>query len=190
MKRIFITLLSTVLIIGMVGCSSSTDKNTNVAETTILQTEIPKIDVSDYKDKVSSLTTEIEDASVLLSNMANYEYNYMESLYNISGRIDSESAVEKGREWLSENGEVETDCIDKDFNEITNLYFEIEKLELPNEVQNIGEKLSDLYNEYSALYTQVTTASDFNNFADDYNNHVDTITNLVNVLKAISESEE
>ncbi len=194
MKKIFIALLTAILLIGTTACSSSSNKEevtTTTAETIEENTNVAETSIENYKNKVYSLTETIEEASVLLSNMAKYEYNYMSSLYKISGRMDSDSVVENGRTWLSEKGNVKEDRIDKDFEKITNDYFEIKELTVSGKkAETIDEKLSNLYDEYSALYTQTTTASSLDNFADDYNDHVNAITELVNVLKTSTKSEE
>lgn len=194
MKKIFIALLTAILLIGTTACSSSSNTEevtTTTAETIEENTNVAETSIENYKNKVYSLTETIEEASVLLSNMAKYEYNYMSSLYKISGRMDSDSVVENGRTWLSEKGNVKEDRIDKDFEKITNDYFEIKELTVSGKkAETIDEKLSNLYDEYSALYTQTTTASSLDNFADDYNDHVNAITELVNVLKTSTKSEE
>ena len=180
MKKIFIALLTAILLIGTTACSSSSNTEevtTTTAETIEENTNVSETSIENYKNKVYSLTETIEEASVLLSNMAKYEYNYMSSLYKISGRMDSDSVVENGRTWLSEKGNVKEDRIDKDFEKITNDYFEIKELTVSGKkAETIDEKLSNLYDEYSAFYTQTTTASSLDNFADDYNDHVNAIT--------------
>ena len=194
MKKIFIALLTAILLIGTTACSSSSNTEevtTTTAETIEENTNVSETSIENYKNKVYSLTETIEEASVLLSNMAKYEYNYMSSLYKISGRMDSDSVVENGRTWLSEKGNVKEDRIDKDFEKITNDYFEIKELTVSGKkAETIDEKLSNLYDEYSAFYTQTTTASSLDNFADDYNDHVNAITELVNVLKTSTKPEE
>ena len=194
MKKIFIALLTTTILLGTTACSSSNNTEevtTTTAETIEENTNVAETSIENYKNKVYSLTEIIEEASVLLSNMAKYEYNYMSSLYKISGRMDSDSVVENGRTWLSEKGNVKEDRIDKDFEKITNDYFEIKELTVSGKkAETIDEKLSNLYDEYSALYTQTTTASSLDNFADDYNDHVNAITELVNVLKTSTKPEE
>ena len=163
MKKIFIALLTTTILLGTTACSSSNNTEevtTTTAETIEENTNVAETSIENYKNKVYSLTEIIEEASVLLSNMAKYEYNYMSSLYKISGRMDSDSVVENGRTWLSEKGNVKEDRIDKDFEKITNDYFEIKELTVSGKkAETIDEKLSNLYDEYSALYTQTTTAS-------------------------------
>lgn len=194
MKKIFIALLTTTILLDTTACSSSNNTEevtTTTAETIEENTNVAETSIENYKNKVYSLTEIIEEASVLLSNMAKYEYNYMSSLYKISGRMDSDSVVENGRTWLSEKGNVKEDRIDKDFEKITNDYFEIKELTVSGKkAETIDEKLSNLYDEYSALYTQTTTASSLDNFADDYNDHVNAITELVNVLKTSTKPEE
>lgn len=194
MRKIFIALLTTILLLSATACSSNDNSNimpTSSIATTEKQTSKNEINLDDYKKQVYSLTETIENASILLSNMAKYEYNYMSSLYKISGRSESDDVVDKGREWLAENGNVEENRIDEDFKTITNNYFEIKTLTVSeNDAYVIEEKLSALYDEYSSFYTQATTANTIEGFVDDYNEHVNTINELVNVIKTATEAEE
>ena len=83
MKKIFIALLTAILLIGTTACSSSSNTEevtTTTAETIEENTNVSETSIENYKNKVYSLTETIEEASVLLSNMAKYEYNYMSSL--------------------------------------------------------------------------------------------------------------
>lgn len=188
MKKILITLFASTIILSVTACSESTTIETTT--TTEQSTTIKGTSMEEYKKEINSLTKKIEDASVLISNMAKYEYNYMSSLYKISGRKESDDVVEHALDWLEEEGNISRERIDTDFKEITDLYFKFDEMNVVGNVSTLKEKVSDLYDDYSSFYTLATTANVLDGFLDEYNDHVETITNLVNVLKTLTETEE
>lgn len=202
-NHILTIVISCIAIIGLLtGCStnnsesksSTTSSSTSTVESTpatTTSTTVAVISEDKYYELAKDFSAKIDDASIYLSNMGQYEYNYMDHYTNISGNdIDSDTAkevVDEARQWLVKKGKVKSNKIDNDYKTLTKEYNKLATLNISNSAKVVAEKVNDIYDNYSKLYSLVTNIGDFSSFADDYNDYIDNIDSYVSYIKTIAE---
>ena len=196
-------IISCITIIFLLsGCSSNNTESNNSTSTTsasavestpatTTSTTVAVISEDEYYKLAKDFSEKIDDASIYLSNMGQYEYNYMDNYTNISGNdIDSDTAkevVDEAKKWLVKKGKVKSSKIDNDYKTLTKEYNKLATLNISDSAKVVAEKVDDIYDNYSNLYSLVTDIGDFSSFADDYNDYIDNIDSDVSYIKTVAE---
>lgn len=205
LKKIIAGLLVTFCVAGFVGCentergSSTEDAKIN-AETettkiTVEETPEKSVDIEQYKSMIAECSNAIEDATVILTHVGNYEYNYWSNLINFGRKnIDLNDVSEKGNQWLVENATESSDelyanvtetTMDDNFNDICQQYAEIILLNVSDStVSSINTNFESLFNDYSTLYVTVTSPS--GTVSSFSNSIVESVGNIEKELKLLA----
>lgn len=192
MKKLVCLLLTVTLVLSVGGCSKKKDDTSsdNEKQQTSLSSQ-EETSIEEYAVLVSDCVEEIENASVLLSNMANYEYEYWSALDNIDGNFDTKKAVQKARDWLSEKADVEENKIETDYKIIVGKYSDVVEVNISDEnAKLLNDNLTKLYDEYCLLYNLTISPGDnLSIFTTNYNSYVDNITNYLNTINTSIDNE-
>lgn len=187
MKKLVCLLLTVTLVLSVGGCSKKKDDTSsdNEKQQTSLSSQ-EETSIEEYTVLVFDCVEEIENASVLLSNMANYEYEYWSALDNIGGNFEAEKAVQKARDWLSEKADVEENKIETDYKIIVGKYSDVVEVNISDgNAKLLNNNLTKLYDEYCLLYNLTISPGDnLSIFTTNYNSYVDNITDYLNIINA------
>lgn len=148
MKKPVALILSVILILGLCSCGNQNESNSKPNEV-----ESSVFDLSEYKETASAYRAETYQASIILSNMGNYENTYWKAL----GRL-SDTMVDSAFEWLSENSEETQDTMAAANESISSAYKDLVLVDFGDdkEAAEIDAGIRSLYDGYSSLYTLVT----------------------------------
>lgn len=173
----------------LTGCTPSDAVKTSTtlapAETTTA------FDLNGYKDLISECNASIYDASILLSNMGQWEYNYWKNMVSMNGVLNYDLMAQKAEDWLNEKAEVSAGTVKENYDAICESYRQIIKTEIEGkEAEKILETFDELFVTYSNLYLLVTSPSgSINIFADSFNDYTNSIKNNNSLLDTLTEKE-
>lgn len=161
-RRIFTILLALSLILSLCACGSKgqqseqetvkSQQEAQASSDTPLSNDPADFDIDGYKQQVSELSVKISDASIVLANMGNWEYNFMKALGS-----PSKDMVERAYEWLAEESDYSQEWVEAKDEEIMSDFSNIAAITTGTQADNIFASLNDLMNVYIAMYCTVTT---------------------------------
>lgn len=151
--------------------------------------EAPAFDLEAFKATASELRAKAGDTALLLSNMAQYEGNYLEILGNIGGTADYSEVYGKAVAWLEEKSdhtEAELTALEAD---LDSLYVEILSASADDGVaQEISEQSKAIYEAVTALRTAVESSGE--NLASRVNAAIADYQNADSVLAVLLGENE
>lgn len=176
MKKIFIFVTMAALLSTLIGCSTSKEELTAPSNEPTSE-QVISFDLDDYKAAVSECRQNIADNSLYLSNVGNYEFNFVKALGSIS-----DDTTGRAFEWLAEKSDATKESVDAVDVIIREQYKAIIATEIEGkEAEEIEEAVRALYDAYSSLYSLVVdptgTVSDFGK-------------NLQNCISSITDSDD
>ncbi len=160
-------LMATALALVMLcACSPSQVATTPPPE---LSPSPASFDLDAYKASVKTCSDEINEATIILYNMAKYENNYWQTLGELS-----DSMVGSAFDWIAENSEETEDSINATYDSIRAQYKEIVLVEVEGkEAEEIEAAFKGLYDSYVDMYDIVTSPSgSIGDFVDAINENV------------------
>lgn len=187
MKRLF--LFTLIIVLMFCGCAAPapaaepeapqpTESEPQTAEPEPVAETAPAFDLDAYKSAVDQFRRDVMDNGTNLSNVANYEANYIKNLTNIRGSADSESTLESAQKWFEEKSESTFSDIETAHAKIKEEYAALIITETDGkEAEELDSYVRSMYEGYTDLYKAATTASptSFDLFADIVNNAVKNI---------------
>lgn len=193
MKKLLCLLLILIFVpFAITACEKKDDAFYESKDEQTSSTSSPaEMSMDEYADLVSDYVEDIENASMLLSNMASYEYNYWSALDSVNGNFDSDKAVLNARDWLSEKADVEENKIETDYKMIVGTYSDIIVVDVAEkQAELLKENITKLYDEYCSLYILATSpGGNLSSFTTSYNSYVDNITNYLKIINASIEAK-
>ncbi|MGN1085839.1 MAG: hypothetical protein ACI4Q5_02295 [Porcipelethomonas sp.] len=200
-KNIILSLVLSIFIV-LSGCGNSNkigtvktyDEIENTIEPQVEETtEATSISIEEYRSKISDFNNSIYDASILLSNISQYERNYWENLEELGRSVDSNKVYENAMDWLKENASEDYDITDTvlqdNYKSICTSYSEIVGMGINTpDVSAINNAYEELFSNYCMLYTLATNPDgDINTFVDKFNEYIDNIKNYNTMLSTFLE---
>lgn len=181
MKKVFAGLLSALIALSLVACGENQSPNISSVP------EEPSLSFDEYKDKASDFTSSVLDASVILSNVGKYEYNFWDSLSSVNGDIDYDDMVDRAMKWLSEKSESDSASVSATYDELGVIYSDLVICSYDDGgADEIAENINDLFSAYNQLYLLVTEPSgDIGRFADRFNKYSDVIVEKNSMLEVL-----
>lgn len=170
-NRILSILLSVFFVLSLSACGTETSENKDIS-------------FDEYQNIVRDFNDSVLDASIILSNVGQYEHNYWEALENVDGTIDYDKMVESAMNWLEEKSDSNAETVETSFNELGNQYSELVKHSFKdNGADEISDNVSQLFSAYNSLYNLVIEPSgNIDDFADQFNEYSSTITDFNSLL--------
>ena len=167
---------------------------TNQAATTQTPDPSPSVepfDLDSYKSSVKICSDEINEATIILYNMAKFENNYWNSHNQIAGSTESSDIVEHGYKWIAENSEETEESIGATNDSIRSKYKEIILIEVEGkEGEEIEEAFRGLYDSYTGMYDLVTSpGGSINDFVDGINDNVNHSKDCADTLALFLDGE-
>lgn len=170
-KHLFVIVSALVCALLLFGCAgSNSNQVTNASE----KNSEPVFDLAEYKKLVSACRKAINDASLPVANVGQYEFTYWKAYQSIGGSSTApDSMVDSAFESLAEQAAVTRDAVDTDYSDIRQQYKDIILIEIEGrEAEEIDAAFRSMYDAYSSMYNLVTSPSgsllDFGNALLDY----------------------
>lgn len=183
MKKVFAVLLSALIALSLAACGGNQPPNDPS------EPEEPTLTFDEYKEAAADFNSSILDASVILSNVGKYEYNFWDALSDVDGEVDYEDMVDRAMEWLSEKSESDAASVSATYDELSDIYSDLVMCSYDEGgAEEIAENINDLFSAYNQLYLLVTEPSgDIGAFADRFNKYSDIIVEKNSMLEILLE---
>lgn len=178
MKKIICFILASLIVLSFASCSASrTESPTETepsstesptVETEIVETEITEetvqetstFDLEAYKVSTIGFLTLIELNKMYLTNLGEYEVNYLTSLKRISGRSSDPETCAYAYEWLEKNNYGKRETIEQTHEQIQTSYRDLILTDIEGkQAQEMDRCIRDLYRGYMDLYDVVNSDS-------------------------------
>lgn len=181
MKKLICAIISTGILFTACGTENNEGSiytTEDVQEITSQQETEPLRDIESI-ELLNNFINSAEDASIILSNIVDYEKSYYENLKSLNGTFEPELAVKHAKDWMEKKTDYKSDKIDTDFEKIGELYKKIEENNLEYEY------IDKIYENYVALYSLAISPSDMSNFVSKGNEYIENIDTSIKIMKAL-----
>lgn len=171
MRKSIVVILVIILVVVLCSCRKTASDNIGQPDVAIRKTagmsEAVKgesstigtdeqFDLESYKKMASEFRVSTYAASVVLSNMGNYENTYWKTLGTLS-----DSMVDAAFSWLAKNSDESQETVTANYEDIRAVYKELILIDFGDnaEASEIDAGVRALYDGYSELYNAVTRPS-------------------------------
>lgn len=166
MKKMFLTMVSVIMMALMVGCAVSSAPIVE-AVPTVEPTATPFVfDLDEYTAKVADCYTKMEEMIPYITRMISYQYNYLNVWKNLSSTTGSSSTADQADLIagalmnLQENEGVDEATLVKMHDEIRSLYKDIIATEIEGKLASeIETECKTLFAAYKNLYDMALNPS-------------------------------
>ena len=193
MKKTGALFLCATMCLPLSACGSSESASSAPTSSETVETVEP-FDLNAYKDMVTDGYYSINQLSLYFSALETTELEYMKSLSQLGGSIESEDVAQRAENALTEYCDLTYDDLDEINQKILDQYREISLIEIEGkEAEKISDAYERLYKATEDIYSEIKNPSpDLSVFADDTltysQNYLDADDDLVLYLELDSNS--
>lgn len=200
MKKLLAFLLFFVFLLTLCSCETQrketkepeqavSDETKDTEQAVIEETKETEQEVSikDYTTAAAALNEDIYQASVILSNVGKYIYNYWKALDSVGGNFKTDNAIEKADEWLQKNSDESIETIKASYADIADRYAELLRMNISDPVaEKTTEKISDMYDTYCTFYsTVISPQGERSEFSEIYSDCTTSITTAYEAIDTV-----
>ena len=193
MKKTGALFLCATMCLPLSACGSSESASSAPTSSETVETVEP-FDLNAYKDMVTDGYYSINQLSLYFSALETTELEYMKSLSQLGGSIESEDVAQRAENALTEYCDLTYDDLDEINQKIRDQYREISLIEIEGkEAEKISDAYERLYKATEDIYSEIKNPNpDLSVFADDTltysQNYLDADDDLVLYLELDSNS--
>lgn len=193
MKKTGALFLCAAMCLPLSACGSSGSASSAPASPETVEAVEP-FDLNAYKEMVTDGYYSINQLSLYFSALETTELEYMKSLSQLGGSIESEDVAQRAENALTEYCDLTYDDLDEINQKIRDQYREISLIETEGkEAEKISDAYERLYKATEDIYSEIKNPSpDLSVFADDTltysQNYLDADDDLVLYLELDSNS--